>query len=27
MAILDIDYHHGNGSQEIFYERSVAYSP
>jgi len=22
IAILDIDYHHGNGSQEIFYERS-----
>jgi len=22
VAILDIDYHHGNGSQEIFYERS-----
>jgi acetoin utilization deacetylase AcuC-like enzyme/GNAT superfamily N-acetyltransferase len=21
IAILDIDYHHGNGSQEIFYER------
>ena len=21
VAILDIDYHHGNGSQEIFYER------
>lgn len=22
VAILDIDYHHGNGQQEIFYERS-----
>ncbi|MDW6025720.1 histone deacetylase family protein [Mesorhizobium sp. BAC0120] len=22
VAILDIDYHHGNGTQEIFYERS-----
>ena len=22
IAILDIDYHHGNGQQEIFYERS-----
>jgi acetoin utilization deacetylase AcuC-like enzyme/GNAT superfamily N-acetyltransferase len=22
IAILDVDYHHGNGSQEIFYERS-----
>jgi len=22
VAILDVDYHHGNGSQEIFYERS-----
>jgi acetoin utilization deacetylase AcuC-like enzyme len=22
VAMLDIDYHHGNGSQEIFYERS-----
>ena len=22
IVILDIDYHHGNGSQEIFYERS-----
>ena len=22
MAILDIDYHHGNGTQEIFYERA-----
>ena len=22
MAILDIDYHHGNGAQDIFYDRS-----
>jgi len=22
VAILDVDYHHGNGTQEIFYERS-----
>ncbi|AXS38899.1 histone deacetylase family protein [Breoghania sp. L-A4] len=22
IAILDVDYHHGNGTQEIFYERS-----
>lgn len=22
VAILDIDYHHGNGTQQIFYERS-----
>lgn len=22
MAILDIDMHHGNGTQQIFYERS-----
>ncbi|GAA4749447.1 acetylpolyamine amidohydrolase AphA [Sphingomonas daechungensis] len=22
VAILDVDYHHGNGSQDIFYERS-----
>ena len=22
MAILDVDYHHGNGTQDIFYERS-----
>ncbi len=22
VAILDIDYHHGNGQQDIFYERS-----
>ena len=22
LAILDIDYHHGNGQQEVFYERS-----
>ena len=22
VAVLDIDYHHGNGTQEIFYERS-----
>ena len=22
MAILDIDYHHGNGQQDIFYERA-----
>ena len=22
MAILDLDYHHGNGTQQIFYERS-----
>jgi acetoin utilization deacetylase AcuC-like enzyme/GNAT superfamily N-acetyltransferase len=22
VAMLDVDYHHGNGSQEIFYERS-----
>ena len=22
VAILDIDYHHGNGQQQIFYERS-----
>jgi len=22
VAVLDIDYHHGNGQQEIFYERS-----
>ena len=21
MAIIDIDYHHGNGQQDIFYER------
>ena len=26
MAVLDVDYHHGNGTQEIFYERDdVAY--
>jgi acetoin utilization deacetylase AcuC-like enzyme len=24
VAILDIDYHHGNGQQDIFYERSDA---
>ena len=22
MALLDVDYHHGNGSQSIFYDRS-----
>jgi acetoin utilization deacetylase AcuC-like enzyme len=21
VAILDVDYHHGNGTQDIFYER------
>ena len=21
VAILDVDYHHGNGTQQIFYER------
>jgi acetoin utilization deacetylase AcuC-like enzyme len=25
VAILDIDYHHGNGTQSIFYERSDVY--
>jgi acetoin utilization deacetylase AcuC-like enzyme/GNAT superfamily N-acetyltransferase len=26
VAILDIDYHHGNGQQQIFYERSDVYT-
>lgn len=25
VAIIDVDYHHGNGTQEIFYERSDVY--
>ena len=25
-ALLDIDYHHGNGSQDIFYERNDVYT-
>lgn len=25
MAVLDIDYHHGNGTQAIFYERVDVY--
>ena len=25
VAILDVDYHHGNGTQEIFYERADVY--
>lgn len=25
VAILDIDYHHGNGTQQIFYDRDVLY--
>ena len=23
VAILDVDYHHGNGTQEIFYSRAM----
>jgi acetoin utilization deacetylase AcuC-like enzyme len=26
IAILDVDYHHGNGTQEIFYERSDVFT-
>jgi acetoin utilization deacetylase AcuC-like enzyme/GNAT superfamily N-acetyltransferase len=26
VAILDVDYHHGNGQQQIFYERSDVYT-
>jgi acetoin utilization deacetylase AcuC-like enzyme/GNAT superfamily N-acetyltransferase len=26
VALLDIDYHHGNGSQDIFYDRSDVYT-
>ncbi|RBL67204.1 histone deacetylase family protein, partial [Pseudomonas sp. MWU13-2625] len=22
MAVLDVDFHHGNGTQNIFYQRS-----
>jgi len=25
VAFIDIDYHHGNGSQEIFYKRNDVY--
>ncbi|HVO84643.1 MAG TPA: histone deacetylase family protein [Syntrophobacteria bacterium] len=26
VAVLDVDYHHGNGTQEIFYERSDVFT-